>query len=280
LRVIDFEDHVAQELARASVVRQRRWFGWSTFSLAPLTILALLGALLAHRHWWLALVLGFLTLLSGAGLAYFRWLYRKQSGLRGQLGAGLRGQRLLTTALACLDDSYYLINNLKLPGRADDVDHIVIGPNGIFALETKHHRGRIFCHNGQWYQSKMSRGGHLQPDEPIRDPVQQLKRNIDYLRTCINHTDRALSKRTGLWIEGSVVFTHPAVCVDLAEGVEAALPFPVLKIRELPGHIVGHVPRRPHSKSEIREIVSLLGHLQAPTPTCPLHENRDSGVGR
>jgi hypothetical protein len=211
LRIIDFEDHVAQELARASLIPQRRWLRWSTLILAALLGLGLLVTLVEHRLWWLALALGALTLLSGAGLAYYGGLYRKQNRLRGQLQAGLKGQRLLTTVLACLDDSYYLINNLKLPGRADDVDHLLVGPNGIFALETKHHRGRIFCHNGQWYQSKMSRGGHLQPDEPIRDPVQQLKRNVDYLRTCINHTDRTLSKRTGLWIEGAVVFTHPSI---------------------------------------------------------------------
>jgi hypothetical protein len=264
LRIIDFEDHVAQELARASLIPQRRWLRWSTLILAALLGLGLLVTLVEHRLWWLALALGALTLLSGAGLAYYGGLYRKQNRLRGQLQAGLKGQRLLTTVLACLDDSYYLINNLKLPGRADDVDHLLVGPNGIFALETKHHRGRIFCHNGQWYQSKMSRGGHLQPDEPIRDPVQQLKRNVDYLRTCINHTDRTLSKRTGLWIEGAVVFTHPAASVDLPEHIASTLPFPVLKIRELPAHIAGHVPRRPHTKSEIREIVSLLGHLHPP----------------
>ena len=88
----------------------------------------------------------------------------------------------------------YLLNNLSLPGRADDVDHMVVGPNGIFALETKNHRGRIFWREGQWYQAKVSRKGHPQPEEPIRDPSQQIKRNVDYLRSCINHTDPALSQ--------------------------------------------------------------------------------------
>ncbi len=264
MRVINFADHVTQELERVSFAPQRRYLGWSTGVLAALALLGFLVALLTRRAWWLPLALSGLTLLSAAGLAHYLWVYRQRKRLRGQLKSGLRGQRLLIKVLDCLDDRYYLINNLKLPGRADDVDHLVVGPNGVFALETKHHRGRIFCQNGQWYQSKISRSGRPQPDEPIRDPVQQLKRNVDYLRSCINATDRALSRRTGLWIEGAVVFSHPATSLDLPPEVEASQPFPVLKVRDVPGHIVSHVPRRPHTAREVREIVGLLGHLQAP----------------
>jgi hypothetical protein len=205
-------------------------------------------------------------LLSAGALGYFEWAYHRHSQLRDQLRAGLRGQRLLPQVLVALDDSYYLINNLKLPGRADDIDHVVVGSNGIFALETKHHRGRIFWRDGQWYQAKMSRSGRLQPETPIRDPARQLKRNVDYLRTCINRTDRALSRRTRLWIEGAVVFTHPAVSLDLPPAVLEELPFPVLRARELPAHIVGHVPRWPYSKADLRQIVSMLGHLQPAYP--------------
>jgi hypothetical protein len=267
VRVINFDDHVAQELARASFIPQRRRLLRSTLLLAVVAGLAIGLAWIEHRLWWSAVIATTLALASAAGLAYYRYLFRRRSRLRSQLRAGLRGQRFLAKALACLDDSYYLINNLQLPGRADDIDHLVVGPNGIFALETKHHRGRIFAQNGQWYQSKLSRSGHLQPDETIRDPVLQLKRNIDYLRTCINQTDRALSRRTGLWIEGAVVFTHPAVSVDLSAAVEAALAFPVLKMRDLPGHIAGHSPHHHHTNSEVREIVSLLGHLKVPDPS-------------
>jgi hypothetical protein len=267
VRVITFDDYVAQELARASFVPQRHRLLKSTLVLAILDGLALGLAWVEHRLWWLTVILSTLALSSAAGLAYYRRAFRRRSRFRSQLRAGLRGQRLLTRALTCLDDSYYLINNLKLPGRADDIDHLVVGPNGIFALETKHHRGRIFTQDGQWYQSKLSRSGHLQPDEAIRDPVLQLKRNIDYLRTCINQTDLALSRRTGLWIEGAVVFTHPAVSVDLPAAVQASLAFPALKIRNLPGHIAGHTPRRYHTSSEVQEIVGLLGHLKVPDLT-------------
>ncbi len=264
MRVISFEDHVAQELARASFGPQRRRLRQATVVLGSLAALAALLALIIEMQPWPALILAALALLSGAGLAHYEWRYRSRSTLRAQLRSGLRGQQRMAEVLAVLDDGYYLINNLKLPDRADDVDHIIVGPNGIFALETKNHRGRIYWQDGQWYQAKVSRRGRLQPESQIRDPARQLKRNVDYLRTCINQTSPELSRRTRLWIEGVIVFTHPAVSVDLVQAVEETLPFPVLRARDLPLRILEHVPRRPYSRADVRRIVSMFAHLQPP----------------
>lgn len=264
MHVINLEDYVAQELDRVTFLQQRRRWGWSALTLALLTCATVTLTLLTHRLGWLAAVLSSATALSGGAFAHYERAFRRHDRLRAQLRAGLRGQRFVARVLSCLDDSFYLVNNLKMPGRADDVDHVVVGPNGLFALETKHHRGRIFWQDGQWYQSKMSRNGILQPDEPMRDPVAQLKRNVDYLRSCINATDRVLSQRTGLWIEGAVVFTHPAASLDIPEETLATFPFPVLKIRDLPAHIAGHVPRRFFTAAEVRAIVELLAHLEPP----------------
>jgi hypothetical protein len=267
--VLDFEDHVAQELARARFDAQRRNLRWATLILGILACLALLLPLVTDMACWPGLLLGTLALVSGAGLVYFENRYRANSVFRNQLEAGLWGQNRMTEVLARLDNDYFLLNNLSLPGRADDVDHMVVGPNGIFALETKNHRGRIFWREGQWYQAKVSRQGHPQPEEPIRDPSQQIKRNVDYLRSCINHTDPALSRRTRLWIEGAAVFTHPTVLLDLPQPIRATLPFPVFLARELPTHILKHVPRHPYSKGDVRCIVSMFAHLRAPGSTRP-----------
>ena len=264
MRAINFDDHVANELARASYDRQCRIFRWSTALLGLLTALGLVPPLLLDRGNLLLWPAAALTLLSAGILAGYEWRHRRQQGLRNTLRAGLRGQQSAVEILSLLGDDYYLINNLKLPGRADDVDHIIVGPNGVFALETKNHRGRIFYEDGQWFQSKTSRGGRPQPKETIRDPTRQLKRNVDYLRACISETDPALSRRVRLWIEGAVAFTHPAVSLDLPSTVQDTLPFPALRARDLPPYIVAHVPRRSLSKVEVREVVSMFGHLRPP----------------
>ena len=267
MRVIDFDDYVAQELARARFEHQRRSLGWATAVLTVLALLYLLLALVTEMACWPGLLLAMVALVSGAGLAYYQMRYRANHVLRSQLRAGLRGQDRIPEILANLGDDYYLLNNLKLPGRADDVDHMVIGPNGIFAFEAKNHRGHIFWRAGQWYQEKVSRRGRLQPEEPIRDPSQQLKRNVDYLRSCINQTNPGLSRRTRLWIEGAAVFTHPAVHVDLPQSVRQTLPFPVFHAKELPTHVLKHVPRHPYSKGDVRRIVSMFAHLREPRST-------------
>jgi hypothetical protein len=265
LRVINLEDYLKAELARVSFDRPRRRWRRIAAALLLATLLVLVAATTLHGPAWAAGVPAALALLAAAFWIFYEWRHHNLDALRGQLRAGLRGQRRMVKLLAPLDDNYYLINNLKLPGRADDVDHLLVGPNGIFALETKNHRGRIFAENGQWYQAKLSRNGRPQPKNPIRDPVQQLKRNVDYLRTCINRTDPELSRRTRLWIEGAVVFVNPAASIDLPPAVERQLSFPVLRARDLPGYVLEQVPRRPFSKQDVRAIVDMMSHLASPT---------------
>ena len=125
MHIIDFEDHVAQELARASFIPQRRRLRSLTLSLGLLLGLALLVTLFAEVTLWPALILALLALVSAAAFGAFEWRYRQSSRRRGQLQAGLDGQQLIPQILAGLDDDYYLINNLKLPERNDDIDHIV-----------------------------------------------------------------------------------------------------------------------------------------------------------
>ena len=264
MRILDFEDHVAQELSHARFDTQRRNLRLLTVVSLILSVLTLFLPLVTDAACWPGLLLGTLALTSGAGLVHFEGRFRANSALRGQLRAGLRGQNRTVDILDVLDDDYYLLNNLKLPGRADDVDHLVVGPNGIFALETKNHRGHVYSRDGQWYQAKVSRRGRQQPEEPIRDPTQQLKRNVDYLRSCINNTNRELSRRTRLWIEGAAVFTHPSVRVELGPQIHGTLPFPAVHVRDLPTHIVQHVPRNSYSKGDVRRIVSMFSHLRPP----------------
>lgn len=266
MRIITFEDHVAHELERASSTELQEKLRRSTLILGELACVVALIALFLHRGWAVAAVLGGLALCSGAGYVYALRAYEQQRGARGQLRAGHRGQRLVVGLLSSLGDEYYLLNNLQLPGRNQDVDHLVVGPNGVFALETKHDRGRITWRDGQWYQSKISRNGIPQPEEPMGDPVRQLRQNIDYLRTCSDQTSKATGTRVRLWIEGVVVFTHPGVSIDLPKEIERRLPFPLLHGRDLPAFIVSHTPRQPYSRAEVRQIVSLFAHLEGPPP--------------
>lgn len=61
-------------------------------------------------------------------------------------GIGAEGEEKIAEWLGHLDDSYFVIHDVVLPGMVkENIDHVVLGPNGIFVLETKNHKGYITC---------------------------------------------------------------------------------------------------------------------------------------
>lgn len=66
------------------------------------------------------------------------------------LEVGIKGEKIVADALQELDDSYYLINNIRVPGKAGQIDHVLLCPKGIFCIETKNWMGDIRCNRDQW----------------------------------------------------------------------------------------------------------------------------------
>lgn len=65
---------------------------------------------------------------------------------------GFEGENQVTKTLSStLNDEYYLINDVQLPdGKNGNIDHVVLGPTGIFAIETKNQGGKIECNGDVW----------------------------------------------------------------------------------------------------------------------------------
>lgn len=54
---------------------------------------------------------------------------------------GLRGERIAGKSLNRLRrDGWFVLHSVELPSGAD-IDHVAIGPPGVFTINTKHHRG-------------------------------------------------------------------------------------------------------------------------------------------
>jgi hypothetical protein len=64
---------------------------------------------------------------------------------------GKRGELAVTEALKSLPGDYILLNDLTLPDGRGNVDHLVIGPNGLFVIETKNYSGYVKCFRDTWY---------------------------------------------------------------------------------------------------------------------------------
>ncbi len=124
---------------------------------------------------------------------------------------GEAGERLVSQALETLDDTYYIVHDAQIP-RAN-IDHVVLGPNGIFVLETKHYSGLIHCQGDRWWRARHFRARAFE----IRSPSRQVKRNAALVRERIKVFERTILKDFPrvAWVQAIVVFTNPHAILDL-----------------------------------------------------------------
>jgi hypothetical protein len=149
--------------------------------------------------------------------------------LREHLGyrQGFEGEKQVTAVLSSnLSDEYFLINDVQLvAGKRSNIDHVVLGPTGIFVLETKNHSGKIVCYEDSW-----KRVG--------QNPFAQARANASIVYKVIKTSGIFESKPP--WIQAVVVFANKKVELDRRK---APSNVEVLKIDELTNYITRE-PRR------------------------------------
>ncbi|QZA33268.1 nuclease-related domain-containing protein [Hydrogenibacillus sp. N12] len=100
---------------------------------------------------------------------------------------GAEGEQRVEKILSSLPDTYVVFHDLPCP--AGNIDHIVVGPTGIFVIETKSHRGEI---------TVSSDGNLLRDGRPLeKNVVSQVWRQTMWLK-------ETLESRLG-----HSVFIHP-----------------------------------------------------------------------
>jgi len=79
---------------------------------------------------------------------------------------GAKGEEWVAHELAFLPAQYTVFNGLRLGGGKCNFDHIVVGPSGIYVVETKNWRGTVEFRDGKLY---------CEGREPSRPPLRQVK---------------------------------------------------------------------------------------------------------
>jgi Nuclease-related domain len=98
-----------------------------------------LGSLVVSR---LSLVLGVLAALAAGWMLRFR---PSPDAIAWRRGAA--GERRTARVLAALErQGWAVLHDLALPGSRGNIDHLVIGPGGVFVIDSKHYRGRLQLH--------------------------------------------------------------------------------------------------------------------------------------
>lgn len=159
---------------------------------------------------------------------------------------GIKGENSVIAHLSTLPDSYYLINDVKIGSDRGNIDHIVLGPNGIFVIESKNYSGIIECNGDKWdriYEDKIYE---------INSPSKQVKRNAMKIKKIIEHTNYR-EVLSNLWVNGIVVFTNPDINLKIMNPT-----VPVLKVEELAEYIANKKDNIVLSPKEIRELADVI----------------------
>ena len=107
---------------------------------------------------------------------------------------GAEGENMVTQVLKSkLNDDYYLVNDVLYindKGNKENIDHVVLGPKGVFAIETKHWGGKVTCKSSYW-----------QVPFPFgRSPSSQAMGNAAWV-----------SRAVKVWVAPIIVFSNPDV---------------------------------------------------------------------
>ena len=176
-------------------------------------VLALMGV-----WWWPAtfLALGllfFLQRLAGKGRVLDPERLRR----------GISGEEAVADALSGLPPSYWVLHGVST-GHGD-VDHVVIGPTGVFALETKAWDGKFYRSRGQLYCN----------GKPAEHVLRQARGAAGQVRELL------LAAGIDEWVEAVVVAARASVSRSPVRFRKSY----VISIKDL----VGFVTDRPHSLS-------------------------------
>lgn len=161
---------------------QRFWACLAAITLTPV-------ALAATVRIEVAVVAGFAALLLVPKLAR-----RLRDTRHGRLG-----ERIVTTALRQLSDDYILINDVVLGRHRGNVDHVLIGPCGVVAIETKRLAGDIRCYGDTWSVNGYTRGSISK----------QVNSGATAIRSFLIERHPELRDSALRWVESVIVFTHP-----------------------------------------------------------------------
>ncbi|MGH7894443.1 MAG: nuclease-related domain-containing protein, partial [Candidatus Binatia bacterium] len=139
---------------------------------------------------------------------------------------GAAAEEEVARALARLPDPFVVVNDVEFDGF--NVDHVVVGPSGVWAIETKSKQGRVEPHKA---------GVHAGGCPMFRDPRRQARGGARALAN-------AITRETGVryWIEAVVCMPYADVqWADVpAETLVLGLQQLMVRLRRGPARLQPH----------------------------------------
>jgi hypothetical protein len=123
------------------------------------------------------------------------------------LMAGIEGEQLVAAGLGrVLDDEWTLIRGYR--NRGGEIDHLLLGPSGLIAIEGKHRNALVHCAGDHWWFTKFDKYGNPvergeMTDGRGRSPSQQVNQPASQLENFLRARGHPVA------IERVVLLTHP-----------------------------------------------------------------------
>lgn len=154
--------------------------------------------------WGILLLLIVVLLGLGLGKLFLLFLDHILNRLEKKIDNYRRGQEgennIVDKMRHLLDGNWYLFRNVVLPGHnKSDIDAVLIGPSGVWALEIKTFNGRYRVIGDQWQYKKNQTWKPVKSD-PTRQAVNNAKRLSDFIKN--NHST--------MWVTPVVIWASPS----------------------------------------------------------------------
>jgi thioredoxin-related protein len=150
-------------------------------------IIGLSGALIGNP-------LFIIMALVGVGILYYSY-YESKSRFK-----DVKGENMVLNYLNRLPEGYFIFNKVKIPKKQINIDHIVIGPTGIFVVETKNLGGSYIVDGNQWFFYNKGRTKKI-----FKNPGYQLKQNTTDLKRYLAYNGVSTTK---LWINSVLAYLN------------------------------------------------------------------------
>jgi hypothetical protein len=128
------------------------------------------------------------------------------TGAEEKIRAGIAGERLVTAELGrALGDDWTLLTGYR--NRRGEIDHLLLGPGGLFAIEVKNINATVHVDGDRWRADKYDNYGNLVEQRPVADrrgrsPSEQLSEPAADLERFLHGRGQAVT------IQRVVVLTH------------------------------------------------------------------------
>jgi hypothetical protein len=130
---------------------------------------------------------------------------------------GAAGEKSVAHTLGKLPDEFRVVNDVSTP--TGNLDHVVIGPTGVFVIETKDWRGIV----GADGKGELTRNGKSLPEPHVKrfiGRVMGAKARIHALVPTVDPFFKAVMVFTSAWVEAKFGTTRWADCISDTRLVE------------------------------------------------------------